>query len=82
MVWTGISIALVFAIAVTAALLRKRPLANELGAVSDRWIAQHRSVPRDESLRLESLQVPRYSKITAATTGRICPARADLIRRD
>lgn len=40
------SIAPVSAIAVTAALLRKRPLAaDELGAVSDRWVAQHRSAP-------------------------------------
>jgi hypothetical protein len=46
MVWTGISIALVSAIAVTAVLLRKRPpAAHDLGAVSDRWVAQHRSVP-------------------------------------
>ena len=46
MVWTGIvmSLGLLSAIAVTAALLRKRPLvANDVGAVSDRWITQHRA---------------------------------------
>jgi hypothetical protein len=46
MVWTGIgiSLGLLSATAVTAALLRKRPLvANDLGAVSDRWITQHRA---------------------------------------
>jgi hypothetical protein len=48
MVWTGISIGLLFAIAVMAVLRRMRPLAaNDLGAVSDRWVAQHRSAPRD-----------------------------------
>ena len=42
MLWTGIGASLVAVIVVMVAILTKRPVgADELGAVSDRWIAQH-----------------------------------------
>ena len=43
MIWTGLGMSLVAAIGVVVAILRKHPVdAGELGAVSDRWIVQHR----------------------------------------
>ena len=43
MIWTSIGISLVAVILVLMAILMKRPVdAHELGAVSERWIAQHR----------------------------------------
>ena len=43
MLWTGIGVSLVAVIVVMVAVLTKRPVgADELVAVSDRWIAQHR----------------------------------------
>jgi hypothetical protein len=44
--WIGLAAALVVMfVTLAAVLLAKRP-SNDLGAVSDQWIAQHRSQPR------------------------------------
>ena len=43
MLWTGIGVSVIVVIVVTAAMLTKYSgRADELGTVSDRWIAQHR----------------------------------------
>ena len=42
MFWIGICVTLVAAILVTVIILAKRPV-DDLGSVSDHWIAQHRA---------------------------------------
>ena len=43
MLWTGIGVSVIVVIVVTVTMLTKYSgRADELGAVSDRWISQHR----------------------------------------
>ena len=44
--WIGLAAALVVTLVSVTALLRSKRASNDLGAVSDQWIAQHRSQPR------------------------------------
>jgi hypothetical protein len=44
--WIGLAAAVVVMFITVAALLRAKRPSNDLGAVSDQWIAQHRSQPR------------------------------------
>jgi len=44
--WLGLAAAFVVMIITLAALLRVKRPSNDLGAVSDQWIAQHRSQSR------------------------------------
>ena len=44
--WIGLAAAIVVMLITLAALVRVKRPPNDPGAVSDQWIAQHRSQPR------------------------------------